>query len=424
MTLDRREFLGASAAVPLAGASVAGLPVAALRDQFRRELFDEFLPFMDRFIVDHERGGFMCNADRDGTRLSGDKVTWYQGRGLWVYSYLYGHFGREKRYLEVARKALDFLERTRPKDPESMRPIKYDREGRPITGPDPEVYSDLFVAEGLAEYSAAVGQRSYWDEAKRILLHCVRVYDRPDFAAELSRADYLGPNTKPFPGARVGGVWMLLTRLATQMLRMHADAEIEAVGRRAVDAVMGPHYNPAWGLNWELLNHDLTPPKDEFGRQAYLGHAIETFWMIMDEALRRGDRKLFTTASERFHRHVDVAWDDVYGGILDDLIDVDRNLWGQDKYLWAQLEVLIGSLLVVEQTGAEWAAEMFTRMHRYVEDKYALRQRGLPLFIFSADRKATFVRHSNRIENYHLPRYLMLCLEMLERMMQGSGKTR
>jgi len=37
--------------------------------------------------------------------------------------------------------------------------------------------------------------------------------------------------------------------------------------------------------------------------------------------------------------------------------------------LWAREEVLIGSLLAYEHTGAPWAAEMFSRMNDYVRAK-------------------------------------------------------
>jgi len=32
-----------------------------LIEQYRKDLFDDFLPFMNRFVVDFELGGFCCN---------------------------------------------------------------------------------------------------------------------------------------------------------------------------------------------------------------------------------------------------------------------------------------------------------------------------------------------------------------------------
>jgi len=406
---DLIEYLGAA---PLMAA--AELPVASLRDQLHRELFRELIPFFDRHIIDHELGGFCCNADRDGTRLSGDKVTWYQGRGLWVYAFLYRHFGREQRYLDVAAKTLRWLERTRPRDPRTLRPIRYDREGRAITPPDPEVYGDLFVAEGLAEYSAATGERGYWDEAKRLALLAMEVYDRPDYAPRVG-VTYLGPNAPPIPGARVQGVWMIVMRLATQMLRQREDADLERLARRSTGAIMGPHYNPEWRLNRELLLHDFSVPPNEYARQAYVGHAMETFWMVMDEALRRKDAALFDQAADRFRNHVEVARDRVYGGVLENLIDVDRAVWGMEKSLWCHLEVLLGALMLVEHRRDSWAAALFNDIYANVQEKWSLRGRGLPLYIFNTDRKVTFERHAVRIENYHLPRFLMLALLSLDR---------
>ena len=43
---------------------------------------------MEKYVIDHVYGGFMCNTDRDGTNITQDKNTWYEGRGIWVYSFL------------------------------------------------------------------------------------------------------------------------------------------------------------------------------------------------------------------------------------------------------------------------------------------------------------------------------------------------
>ena len=42
---------------------IGGMSLVTLRDKYHSELFDNFLPNMDRLIVDHELGGFMCDID-------------------------------------------------------------------------------------------------------------------------------------------------------------------------------------------------------------------------------------------------------------------------------------------------------------------------------------------------------------------------
>jgi mannose/cellobiose epimerase-like protein (N-acyl-D-glucosamine 2-epimerase family) len=138
-------------------------------------------------------------------------------------------------------------------------------------------------------------------------------------------------------------------------------------------------------------------------------------WMVMDEALRRGGSDLFDHAAQRFRRHLEVAWDDVYGGVFRGIRNVDRNDWLLDKVLWPQEEALIGCLLMVEHRGDAWALEMFNRIYTYVSERYRLDRYGLPLWITTADRQVTFEPHYNRVENYHHPRHLMLNLLALER---------
>jgi mannose/cellobiose epimerase-like protein (N-acyl-D-glucosamine 2-epimerase family) len=197
---------------------------------------------------------------------------------------------------------------------------------------------------------------------------------------------------------------------------------LETDAARSVTAVMDAHFNPDFRLTNEILNHDMSRPPEPVSQLVYTGHAIETLWMILYEAARRKDAKLFTTAAERFRRHVEVAWDDVYGGVFAGLLNVDAYTWEINKVLWAQEEVLIGSLFIYEHTGVQWAKEMFDRMHAYVMEKYPLKKNGYHLWINSADRKVTYEPHYNRAENFHHPRHLMLNLLALDRMIKRGGK--
>jgi len=206
---------------------------------------------------------------------------------------------------------------------------------------------------------------------------------------------------------------------------MRADDDLEKVADRCIDAITKHHYNPEFGLINELLNHDLTRPTDEYAQLVYTGHSIENLWMLMFEATRRRDKKLFETCAAWFKRHVEIAWDDVYGGVFRNLQNVERNVWLVDKVLWLQEEVLIGSLFIYEQTGAEWAKGMFERMYKYVLEKYPLRSHGSPLWMFASDRKVTyeaFLKMPKRVENFHHPRHLMLNLLSIERMMKRTDR--
>ena len=395
---------------------LAGLTLEELRKQYHYDLFDDFLPFLDRYVIDHEYGGFMCRTDRDGTNIDKNKNNWYEGRGIWVYSFLYNKVNPDPVYLEAARKSVEFIMKHKPSG-DNLWPGTFSREGEALSEAR-DIYGDLFIANGLAEYSKAPGNEEYRDLAKEIFLKCIRLCDSPDYRYDV----YYGPQVPTPPAPSVLGHWMVVLRLATQMLEKTSDPEVEAIARRSVEAIMEYHFNPEFELINEVLNHDMSRPDNEFAQFSYTGHAIETLWMVLYEAARLKDKQLFDLAAERFKRHIEVAWDDVYGGAFRALIHVNNNVWATDKVLWLQEEVLIGTLFIIEHTGAKWAKDWFSRMFEYVQDKFPLKQYGYPLWITGADRKVTFVEHTERVGNFHHPRHLMLNLLSLERMIERNGK--
>ena len=402
-----------------------------LEKQYERDIFKDFFPFLDKHVVDHKLGGFMTNVDRDGTLLNTVKNTWYCGRGIWAYSFLYNNLDKKQRYLDIAEKSVRFILRHAPEGDGLWAP-EFTKEGEPIVlegqfiggkyyPVSTEVSGDLFIANALAEFSKAAGDASYWNQAKEIVLKCVRIFDAPDYAPNAAQV-YLGKDAPSMPGARIMGVSMLLLNVTQQMLAHKDDAEIGAVNQRAVDAILTKHYNPEYDLLNEVLNHDWTRPDNVYRHLVYTGHAIETMWMMIYEAYRREDQEVFRRAEALFKRHVEIAWDAVFGGFFRGLKDVYANLWILDKPLWAQEEVLIGTLFLIEHTGAEWAQEWFARTFAFVQDKYSLRRHGFALYDDWPDRLVTFVPHHTRVEIFHHPRHLMQNLVSLRNLLSRRGK--
>ncbi|MCK4345146.1 MAG: AGE family epimerase/isomerase, partial [Bacteroidales bacterium] len=97
-------------------------------------------------------------------------------------------------------------------------------------------------------------------------------------------------------------------------------------------------------------------------------------------------------------------------------------IWRIEKSLWAQEEVLVGAMMLIEHTGAQWAKDLYKKVWNYVIDKFPLEQYGYPIWILYADRKVTFEKHYDRVGNFHHPRHLMLNILSLERMIERGGK--
>ena len=412
---DLHPFGTAYSSEPLTG--LAGLSLPELREEIRADLFDVYLPFLESHAVDDEYGGFLCHVTPEGARVNTEKRAWYEGRGIWVYSRLYNRMGGDPRHLEIAAKSAEFTLQLRPQG-DAFWPASFTREGRPLT--EGEIYGDLFISLGLQELAKAPGMERYRGEAKDILLKCLRVYDRPDYPGKPFRADL-----PDIVAPRMLGHWMIMIRIASQMLEYGPDREVEEVVERCLEAIMDKHFNPRYGLMNEVLNHDFTRPDNGYERWSYLGHALETLWFVMEEGVRRGDRALFDTAAERFARHLEAAWDPVFGGVFRSLNDVDRHVWMLDKIYLFHPEALIGLVMLVEHTGSRWSREWYGRVYAYMRSVMDIRAHGYNPWYTVQDREGLPNPKDERIDNYHYPQHLMLNLQAIDRMIQkrnGAGK--
>ncbi len=395
--------------------NLKGLDLNKLHKFYHAELFDRFIPNMDQYVIDHQLGGFMTSVDiTNGKQANSNKTAWYEGRGLWTYSFLYNNFGKNPEYLKVAQKSKDFILKHLPGDDQFFT-SSYSKDGEPLSGPG-DIYASLFVAEGLAEYAKASGDKQYFTIAKRIILSCLERYDKPDYDYYVS---YLNPGATKIPGPRVLGHWMVFLRAATQILENGPDTDMEKLADRCIDACLNHHLNPRYQLFNEVLNHDFSRPDNSYKDFSYTGHGIEMCWMLHFEAARRKDKKLFDQVTDVFKRHVSVAHDDVYGGYFRTLDHVDNNIWKVDKVLWLQEEVLIGSLFIAEHTGDIWAMQLFNETLEYVQKSFI---KPGNLFWASAGDRFVAEYTKMRAEHYHHPRHLMLNLLALNRMIKRNGK--
>lgn len=389
---------------------LANRSLDALFTELKTYLFDDFIPFMDSNVVDSQYGGFFCNTDRVGDNINTNKRTWYDGRGIWVYSYLYNYIDKKSAFFEIAKRTVALVSKVKHAENE-LWPWEYDRFGKDLQTNEPDLYGNLFVAEGFAEYSIALGDESYWQRAKDILMQCYAAYDRPDYLYKLQYSPISSVTHAP----RVLGHAMIMLRLSTSLLKHKNDVAIDAISKRCIDDLLIKHYNTEFNLMAEVLDRDYSNINAELSQFVYIGHAIESLWMLMDEALRRGDEPLYNEVVDRFKLHVEVAWDDVYGGVFHCLDHVDENRWLTDKVLWSQHEVLIGLLTILERDAKdEWALRWFDKMYNYVIQVFPLSTHGFPLWNIGGDRKMSFEQKGQRIENYHHPRFLMICMQKIE----------
>jgi len=410
---------------------LAGMTLAELRQRLHDQLFQVLLPFWDKHGIDHEYGGLMCSLDYDGTLLDTGKNLWFLGRAIWVYSFLYNHFGNNPQFLDVAKKTKEFVFKY-ARQSDGWWAEGLSREGnvlRPYSGDTEGMYH---LAEGLHEYATASGDDHSREASYALLKKLFQDFDSPAFRYRGADFPYLWGSQRAI---RPQGLWFLNLTVATQMLARGNDPEIAAIVDHSLDAIMNRHYNLDIGLNTEMLYYDFTRPEEE-AQKSRFAHSVEALWMVMDEANRRQDDALWKTCAERIHHHLNVGWDYIYGG-LSQWINVDHPSYqwpvetppgthqqlhfvGEYEYmkcLWCQNEVLVATLNVLERTEAEWAAEYFGMACQIVNEKFCQTKRGYPAgYMLFAGRRMTLQPHVGRQDNYHPIRQLMLNILTLDRM--------
>jgi N-acylglucosamine 2-epimerase len=447
--MKRRDFIGAAAIGPLAipgrlkaglafrvptgqqaqkEISIGGIPFATLRSEFKRDL-DEYVDFFVRHGIDFDRGGFMCSLDHDGTLVDTNKFHWFQGRGIWVFSHLYLNFEKNPQYLEVARKACDFMLRYFPQDKEKMRwATIVAKDGAVVKGYENDPFGCYFGIEGMFELAAAAGDEKLFSEALDLYLRHYRFVRDPQTVF----------TTYP-PGTRGFNMEMADLEIATQVLRRKDIPKVRRIADECLAAIMDRFYDPEIKLYNEVLDKDLNRMPAE-RNQGNPGHGVEVMWMVMDEADRRRDAALFGRAKDRVLDLLEIGWDHVYGGVVFGVnvgqgcyewpvvkpagMTVEFRERGEYSYVksqWSVSEVLIASLMAFEQGRDEWAARYFSQAKAVNDRKLSLRPHGYPLHLLFTDRVFTYQPHTMRKDNYHYMRAAMHCLEMLDRMM-GRGK--
>jgi len=134
-------------------------------------------------------------------------------------------------------------------------------------------------------------------------------------------------------------------------------------------------------------------------------HTMEAAWMIMEEALRVGNRDMFTEGLQFGRVHLEKCWverGDSKGVIQFFRPDDPNPFEGRDICKpYVLKEILIMLLLAIEHTGEQWAIKWFDKVYTYSYGKQ--------------------VEWPYR-DTLHQPRGAMFCYEILERIIGRNGR--
>src|SRR6185437_11651823 len=276
-----------------------------LRDLYRGTLLNDVIPFWERHAFDANGGINTCIAD-DGTLISRDRWNWSQWRAVWVWSKLFNRFGRQPQWLDRARGIFNFITSHGPLH-NGHWPLLLDGDGNILRGYD-SLYVDAFAIYALAELFRATGD-------DRVRAHALRTFAAVQSALKAPEPPPAYPYPIP-PGRIAHGMSMIFSLAFHELADAIGDGGIAAAAMEQHRRVMDIFLRRDRDVVLEFVAEDggeLPPPQ---GTAIVPGHAIESMWFQMHIARSIGDRATCRRAAQMIRRHLELGWDDEFGGIL------------------------------------------------------------------------------------------------------------
>lgn len=377
---------------------------------YRAELLGRTIPFWMTHALDQEHGGILSCISDEGQVLSTDKYLWSQLRAIWTFSALYNKIEPRQEWLDAALQIYDFVEQF-GRDEHGRWVFAVNAEGDILQGPT-SIYTDGFAIYGLTELARASGEKGPVSLALETYENVQRLLARPGSYA-----------TAPYPlpeGVKAHGVAMIFSIVFHELGRYLKDQTILEAGLQQAEEIMNAFLRPDSGLIYEYvaLNNELI--NSDQGRAVVPGHAIESMWFMIHIYQYWQNQPKIDQAVGVIKRHIEYGWDEQYGGILLSRDAAGDEPWwpfASSKLWWPHTEALYALLLAYEQSKEDWPLEWFSKVHEYAFSHYPV-----PIFgewTQKLDRRGHKFQETVALpvkDPFHLPRALIYCLEVLERL--------
>lgn len=379
-------------------------------DRYRTELLESVVPFWLRHAVDHEQGGLLTCISDAGEVLSYDKYLWSQLRAIWTFSTLYNRIEPREEWLALAKHIYAFVRR-HGRDEQGRWLFSVDREGRPVQGAT-SIYADGFAIYGLTEFARATGD----EEAIALALATYH-----NVQARLAIPGSYGSEPYPLPeNVKAHGISMIFSLVFNELGHFLGDRAIVEASLYHAREVLDVYRRPDRQQLFEFVSLDNQLLDSPRGRAIVPGHAIESMWFMIHIFQREGDAERVRQAIETIRWHMEAGWDPVYGGLFNAVDAEGKEPWwsfADAKIWWPHTEALYALLLAHEISGEAWCMEWFYRVHDYSFSHFPNAEHGEWTQKLDRTGKPFTATVSLPVKDpFHLPRALILCTEVLERL--------
>ncbi len=389
-----------------------------LRWFYENELWNDNIPFWMEHSPDRKHGGYFTCLRADGSVYDTDKFVWLQARQVWMLSKFYNTLARRREFLEMAELGANFL-RKHGRDKNGDWYFSLTREGRPLVQPY-NIFSDCFAAMAFAEYGRASGEKWATDLA-------VHTFERIQKRQAHPKGKYnkLVPGTRPM---RSLSLPMITVNLAQELGGAVPGYNVEKVTRDNIKTVMDLFVDKKTKIVYENVKPNGKHFDSFEGRLLNPGHGIESMWFIMNAADKMGDDKMVRRASDSLLAQMKFCWDTQYGGFLyfkDVQGDPPQQLEWDQKLWWVHMESLIACLMAWHLTGRREFAAWYDRVHDYTWKHFPDRRYGEWWGYLNRQGQVLLPLKGGKWKGcFHIPRGLLCCMNILNRMIKKSSKAR
>jgi N-acylglucosamine 2-epimerase len=382
---------------------------------YRAELLERVVPFWLSHAIDWQNGGILTCISDEGQVLSTDKYMWSQLRAIWTFSALYNKIEPKQEWLDVARHIFDFAKKY-GRDEQGQWVFCVSNEGRILQGAT-SIYADGFAIYGLTEFARATGDAEAIDLALATYENVQRRLARP--------GSY---NTEPYPlpeGVKAHGISMIFAHVFDELGHFLDNKEIiQAAFIHAMEIMQVYRQRADRNLIYEFVNLDGSLINSPRGRAIVPGHAIESMWFMIHFFQKLGDGVHTEWAIDTIKRHVELGWDEEYGGLLLSVDAEGGEPWwkfADSKIWWPHTEALYALLLAYEISKKQWCLDWFEKVHNYAFSHYPVTPHGE--WTQKLDRQGNKFTETVALpvkDPFHLPRALIFCIQVLQRLADKS----
>lgn len=375
---------------------------------YRTTLLNDVVPFWMRHGFDAKHGGISNLLDDAGNVRAYEKYLWSQGRALWTFSALYNRIEKRAEWLAFADHLFAYLS-THGRDEHGYWMYRLDENGE-VLDRDISIYVDGFVMNGMGEYFAATGNTL----AKQLAFE---TYDT--ITARLSSPGSYGTAPYEVPaGLKVHGVAMMYSFFFWNLGRITGREDICAAGREYARQILEEFYVPEKNAILEYVTLDGEYSDTPAGRACVPGHAIEALWFLITIFEDTGDKEAIKQCCTLIKHHLELAWDDEYGG-LQLAMDIDGKTpvyWQKHecKPWWVQVEALVATAYAHLHTGEPWCMEWHARVQEWAYAHYPVATGEWTQWVDRTGHKMGSAALPVK-DPFHLPRALIYLIDLFER---------